>query len=251
MAAPPAPRAAEEAASSAAAGDAGSSRFLQGFIVDAEVTEGWWFEGQGRVQNFAGNADAFRLGPIVAFTLFDKLEVGGRIDYISIDTSSGSESGASDTTAWAKWQFNRNPVQVTVGGEFNIPTGDDGDGTGTGEFDAGVFVAVRKNLAEAYINGYLGLRENSGATIAGSSLNGKSSTFLGGGVIFPATKTLSYSGELTVETERYENTDAMVELTGGVLWDFHERWTLRGGVGFGLDDGSPDWELIFGLAWHR
>jgi hypothetical protein len=58
------------------------------------------------------------------------------------------------------------------------------------------------------------------------------------------------SGELTVETERYEEADSIVELTGGGYWWVSREFTLRGGLGVGLADGAPDWELIISAVWH-
>ena len=56
-------------------------------------------------------------------------------------------------------------------------------------------------------------------------------------------------GEI-VETERYEQSDSAVDLIGGGYWWVNHKFTLRGGLGLGLADASPDWQLIFSGVWH-
>jgi hypothetical protein len=68
--------------------------------------------------------------------------------------------------------------------------------------------------------------------------------------MFPVADRWGLSGELTVETERYEQSDSAVELIGGGYWWVNHKFTLRGGLGLGLADASPDWQLIFSGVWH-
>jgi len=225
-------------------------RFLQIFFEDAAVVENGWFEAQFRFQNLSGDADALRIGPVFAFSPIDRLEIGGRFDFVDIDFGATSESGVSDTTVYGKWQFYRNPVQFAVGGELSLPTGDEDNGLGTGEVDPTIFASIRKDLPDVTLTGMFGFRFNNDASIGGGTLEGKTSIFLGGGAMFPVQERFSLSGELTIETERYESADSAVELTAGAYWYATDGFTLRGGLGIGLDDGSPDWELIVGAAWH-
>ncbi len=246
-------------------------RFVQIFAHDAAVVENFWIEGQLRIQSLSNDDDVFRVGPVFAFSLVDRLELGARLDYMDRDVpGGGSESGLGDTTAWAKWQFFHNPVQFTVGMEVSLPTGDEDALLGTGEFDIGVFGAVRKNLDEAYITGYFGFRNNGDATVGAdvfgndAKLEGDTSIFLGGGVMFPLNDRFALSGELRVETERYDydgsgveekavgtlGGESLIDLTAGGYWYLSRKATLRAGIGIGLDDGAPDWQLIGGFAWH-
>lgn len=225
-------------------------RFLQIFFEDAAVVENAWFEAQFRFQNLSGDADALRLGPVFAFSPVDRLELGGRFDFVDIDFGPSSESGLSDAIVYGKWQFYRNPVQFAVGAELTLPIGDEDDGLGTDEVDPSIFASVRKDLTDVTLTSMFGFRFNNNADIGGASLDGKTSIFLGGGALFPVQERFSLSGELTVETERYEDADSAVELTAGAYWYATDGFTLRGGLGVGLDDGSPDWELIVGAAWH-
>ncbi len=231
-------------------------RFVQVFIEDAAVVENAWVEGQLRFQNLDGDADMFRIGPVLAFSPIDNLEVGGRLEIIDADIGPSSENGLGDTTVYAKWQFFHNPVQFTVGVELFLPTGDEEKLLGTGEVDAAVFVAVRKNLDDAYVTGFFGIRDNSDSTIGKDvfatpvRLMGETSTFLGGAIMFPLRDPFAVSLELQVETERYESTDAIVEGTAAGYWFINDKITLRGAIVIGFDDGAPDWETIFGAAWH-
>ncbi|TDI35238.1 MAG: hypothetical protein E2P03_01600 [Acidobacteria bacterium] len=239
-------------------------RFIQIFVQDAAIVENLWIEGQMRIQSLSNGDDVFRIGPVFAFSPLDRLEIGGRIDYIDRAVRfDGSESGLGDTTAWAKWQFFHNPVQFTVGVELYLPTGDEDQLLGTGEFDIGVFGAVRKNLDEAYITGYFGFRNNGDATLGADVFNndvrleGDTSIFLGGGVMLPINDRFALSGELRVETERYEQSvefiegaESLIDLTAGGYWYLSRKATVRAAIAIGLDDGAPDWQLIGGFAWH-
>lgn len=239
-------------------------RFVQIFVQDAAIVENLWIEGQVRLQSLSNDDDVFRIGPVFAFSPLDRLELGARIDYVDRDVPGGDDaSGLGDTTAWAKWQFFHNPVQFTVGVEVSLPTGDEDELLGTGEFDIGVFGAVRKNLDEAYIVGYFGFRDNGDATVGSDvfvndlKLEGDTSIFLGGGVMFPLNDRFSLSGELRVETERYEDSvefieggESLIDLTAGGYWYLSRKATVRAAIAVGLDDGAPDWQLIGGFAWH-
>jgi hypothetical protein len=239
--------------SSARTANPDDRRFIQIFVYDAAVVENFWIEGQVRL---ADDPDSFRLGPVFAWSPIDRLEIGGRIDYLDRDVpGGGSNSGLSDTELWAKWQFFHNPVQFSVGVDLSLPTGKESDYLGTGEFDIGVFGSVRKNLEEAYITGYFGIRSNSDADIGpsntpGGKLDGDTSIFLGGGVMFPINDRFSLSGELRVETERYKQSDSFIDLSVGAFWYMTKKTTLRGGFAFGLEDAAPDYELTVGFAWH-
>lgn len=227
-------------------------RFIQIFAYDAAVVENFWIEGQVRLTS---DPDTFRVGPVFAWSPIDRLEVGGRIDYLDWDEPGGG-SGLSDTELWAKWQFFHNPVQFSVGLDLSLPTGKEEEFLGTGEFDIGVFGSVRKNLEQAYITGYFGIRSNSDAKIGPrgtnleENLDGDTSIFLGGGVMFPINDRFSLSGELRVETERYKQRDSFIDLTVGAYWYVTRKTTLRGGLAFGLEDEAPDFELTVGFAWH-
>ncbi|MFQ5767355.1 MAG: hypothetical protein ACE5ID_05155 [Acidobacteriota bacterium] len=238
-------------------------RFILNFIEDAAVVEDLWVEGQVRWQDLSKGLDSTRIGPVIAFSPLEGAEVGGRIDIVDTDFNPSSQTGLGDTTLFGKWQFIHNPIQFTIGAELFVPTGDEDEGLGTGELDASVFVAVRKNLENAYVNGFLGFRSNSDSNIRsgvdnnGNGLpgptirrDGKTSVFLGAGAMFPASAHFSFSLELSVETERFERGDSAVEVMAGGYWFPGEHFSLRAGLGVGLDDGAPDWESVFGAAWH-
>ena len=118
-----------------------------------------------------------------------------------------------------------------------------------------MFGSVRKDLKDVTLTGMLGFRFNNDSTVGADlgtavRLDGKTSTFLGGGALFPVADKFALSGELKVETERYEQSDAIIEVTAGGYWYATPGVTVRGGLGIGLDDGAPDWELIGAVAWH-
>ncbi|MFQ5718744.1 MAG: hypothetical protein ACE5IK_04265 [Acidobacteriota bacterium] len=232
-------------------------RFIQIFIEDAAIVENGWVEGQFRWQDLDQFDSRISFGPVVAFSPVDRLEVGGRFDFVNLDFGRDSESGISDTTVYGKWQIFRNPIEFTIGGELSLPTGDEDDRLGTGEVDAAIFGAVRKNFDEAYVTGHFGFRANQDADVGSNlgpglavNLDGKASVFLGAAVMIPRGDRWAVSGELTVETERYEQTDSAIEFTVGGYWFAGNNLTFRAGVGLGLADASPDLEVVAGIVGH-
>ena len=100
-------------------------------------------------------------------------------------------------------------------------------------------------------------RFNQDSDILNSDLSGRNTSFFGGGYIWEAYENWVLSGEVTAESERYDDSDSPFpigssdfRLTGGVQFLGLAHQFLRGGVSVGLSDGAPDFELILGYAYH-
>jgi len=248
----------------------GNVRLFQQFITDAAVTSQWW-EARVRVLQGASppvqNADAIAIGPVIAVSPISNLELGGRVDFIdyqldhAITTNRGprrfrfdGESGAGDIEVFGKYRVMTNPVQLAFGGTVTLPTGSEDDGLGTGEVVPAVFAAVRANMNGFIGVAHLGARFNHDAQILGTNLNGRTSVFLGAGFLVEPSDSLYWTGELTIETEKYRdapgvNIDSDLRLTGGISWTFSRHSSLRGSAGVGLADAAPDLELSAGYVW--
>lgn len=261
------PPAATSTASTAAAGTTDSMRLIQGFFTDAAIANQWW-EGQIRYQSGAfppiQDADGMRIGGVLAINVFKNVELGGRVAFGDYDLdnpvnrggdSFDGESGATDMDVFAKWRVMDGDIKVAVGGSLTLPTGSEDDGLGTGEVVPAVFGAVRGDLSSGNRGtftgvAHLGFRVNKDAEIFNQDFDAKTSVFLGAGVLVKLTNTFGWTAELNVETERFEGFDSDIRLTGGAHWDVSKHQTLRGGVGFGLADGAPDFELIGSYVYH-
>jgi len=71
---------------------------------------------------------------------------------------------------------------------------------------------------------------------------------VGGAVLAPISEEVTFVGELDIETERLEGADSDVRLTPGIDALLGESAHLRGGLGIGLADGSPDLEAVVSVA---
>jgi hypothetical protein len=243
-------------------------RLFQQFFTDAAMASQWW-EGQLRLQWGTGprdqQADGFQLGGVLAVSPWKKVEVGGRFAYAnynldnSVRTQNGntidSESGATDLDLFGKYRVLDGDIKVAVGGELTLPTGSENDGLGTGEVVPAVFGAVRSDLSSSKTGAFtgvahLGFRFNGDPTILGVELNGKTSIFLGAGVLVRLKKNFGWSGELTIESQRYDHSDSDIRATGGVHWDLTEHQMLRGAAAVGLSDEATGFELIGSYVYH-
>ena len=138
---------------------------------------------------------------------------------------------------------------MTAGASFSLPTGSESSGLGTGKLVPSIFGAMRMQVGDGSILGEVGFRFNHDATILDTQLRAKTSTFLGGGYIWEPAKSLAVSGELTVESERWDGASSDFRLTGGVQWLGLPHSVLRGALSAGLSDGAPDYEIILGYAY--
>jgi hypothetical protein len=248
-------------------------RFIQQFFPDAAIVEKQWYGIELRYQSGAvpplEKADGFIIAPTIAISPFKNLEIGGTAPYVSYDLDDprprpgdlndfDGESGLEDLTVWGKYRFfNSNGVSVTAGALLTLPTGSEDDGLGSGNVVPGGFAAVRVKAGDGYFLGEAGIRFNQDATILNSDLSGRNSTFFGGGYIWEAYENWVVSGEVTAESERYDDSDAPFSIgssdfrgTGGIQFLGLPHQFLRGGVSLGFSDGAPDFELIFGYAYH-
>lgn len=249
-------------------------RFFQQFIADAEIVEKQWYSVELRLQRGAvppiEHADGFLLTPLIAVSPLENLEVGGKVSYIDYDLDNevggfNGESGLGDLTVWGKYRFLSGDVSLSAGGSLDLPTGSEDDGLGTGKIVPVVFGAIRANAGVGQVMGEVGLRFNRDATLLDARFKGRTSTFLGGGYIWEPVDDLAVSGEVTVESERFDGGESEplspggsrvpagssdFRATAGVQWLGVPHSAFRGAFSLGLTDGAPDFELILGYAYH-
>ncbi|MEW5806845.1 MAG: transporter [Acidobacteriota bacterium] len=231
-------------------------RLIQLFPEDAAIVPTQWWEaqirfisdGQYRSANIP-DSDTFVLSPIVAFSLKDDLEVGAILSIENIDydwkfKGDDSSSGIADTDIYVKYRIVKDPADFTLGAVATLPTGDEDEGRGAGKFNVELFGSGRKSMKDFTIAGVFGFRLNRDATILEIDLDAKTSFILGGGIIYPFSDTLAFTGELNIETERYDDMDADIRVTPGIQFNAFKNTVIRGGIGLGLADGAPDFEII-------
>ncbi len=232
-------------------------RLLQRTEWDGAVVTGPYLEGQFRYQKW-DNAKGWLIGPTFATSFPDlpQLETGARAWVISMNPDGGSsETGFSDIDLWGKYQFIDDPILLSGGIMFTLPTGGEKiiHPRASGEFNFEIFGALRYYVTDVFaLIGHTGIRINADADVkiggVKGTLDGETQFEIGGGTIFDVTPELDILGELNIATEAYKDTDNDIELTGGVNYSFSEYFAGRGGIGIGFDDGAPDFELILGAS---
>lgn len=229
----------------------GYDRLFLAFIEDTAIAQKQWWEGQLELAD-GEDVDVLLLRGIVAFQPWTNVELGGRVGFGNSDASGDVEdgTGATDVEAWGKYRFGKEAegVQFAAGASAIVPTGDDAAGLGSDSFALAAFGTLRWQVDPVIVSLHAGLRTNGDGQIFGVELNGKTSPFVGGGVIYPLSDRVSLIGEVKFEGERFEEGDKDTRVLGGVNWRPFNRGMFRGAVASGLSDGSPNFQLIAGYA---
>ena len=252
-ASPPPPPAHTATHTPAASGFA--DRLFLSFAQDPAIVTSQWWEGQIEYDNGGSNfpVDSLIARAEVAFQPVRNLEVGGRFGFgkTSADPGFPDGSGATDLDAFAKYVF-PNAVEHTdfdAGVLLTVPTGDDTAGLGFNAFGAQAFGGIRYRLEKVVIGGHVGVRVNENGQFQGVHLEGKASFELAVNIVAPLSETVSIVGEARTETERFDGADSEAEILGGVNWKAFGRGMIRGAVGAGLTDSTPNYRIIVGYAY--
>lgn len=248
-----------QTSSTAAAPEKRNLRFFQQFITDAAIIDKQWYSGELRFERGAvplhENANGFLFTPTLAMSPLKNLEVGGQVSYIDYHLDDehtdgfDGESGLGDLTVWGKYRFLEGDLSISAGLLLDLPTGSEDDGLGTGKVVPGLFGGIRAKVGPGSLAGSAGLRFTRDASIADEGRNGKTSTFLGGGYLWEPVEDLAVSGELTVESERFDGASSDFRITAGAQWLGIPHSSLRGALSVGLTDAAPDFEIILGYAY--
>jgi hypothetical protein len=228
-----------------------SDRLFLGFAEDATVVDGQWWEGQVEAAD-SDAVDAQLLRAVIAFQPWMDIEIGGRVGFGNTDMPSGMDgSGATDLDVWGKYHLGGNDeTEFSVGGMITVPTGDETAGLGQDAFGGSAFGSLRHRLQRFILSGQAGLRFNGDGRVAGDTedRDGETSPMAGVGLLFPFSDNVTGVAEARWEDARLDGLENDSRILGGINWRPAGRGTLRGAVAFGLSDGAPDTELMFGYA---
>jgi len=240
------------AADPAAPATSGSDRSFLTFAEEAAAASAQWWEGDLRYTD-GDPYDTLEGRFVGAFQFWKNVELGGRVGFGNTDASGSlpDGTGATDMDVWGKYIFPgvAQNTDFAAGALMTVPTGDDNSGLGYNAWDFEGFGAVRYRTPQVIIGGTFGFRINGDGEIGGNSFSGKNSFFVGGSVIIPASDTLSFVGEITMESERIDGADSDLRLLAGVDWRGVGRGIVRGAAAVGLTDGAPNLQLTAGYAW--
>jgi len=238
----------------------GSVRLLDNFVQDGALVRQGWLEAGATYGDWSGGHD-FTAGARVAIAAKDRLEFGGRFDYLERERSQGevlfgerlssdiSENGPGDLDLYGKLRFRTDPREWSAGLLVKLPGGDDRERLGSGRTDYEAFLATRRTRGKFAWVGNASVRLNGDARTPGEA-SGKTSAALGGGAIFKISYSWCFMAEARYETRRYDGGDVDFRLTPSVDFRPTENLAFRLGLAFGVADGSPNQEGIFAAVFH-
>ena len=99
------------------------------------------------------------------------------------------------------------------------------------------------------IQWYAGRTDQQRREITAAIVREKNSFELGVAALVPMGSAFSFVGEAQIETERFEGTDSLAQILAGANWKAFGRGMLRGAVGIGLTDTTPDFRILAGYAY--
>ncbi|NIM01754.1 MAG: hypothetical protein GTN89_13210 [Acidobacteria bacterium] len=230
----------------------GSDRLFRSFVEDTAITERYRLEAQVRREE--GDSIDRGLLSVIGSAQFESIpnvEFGARLSAVGVNTTSGSGGdGMGDTDLWAKYSLgptSDNRHELAFGVAATIPTGSDADGAGYDSTASRMFVAGRREVPWGVLTGNLNVTFNGDGRIFGLGLSGQTSLGVNVGVIAPVSYRLAVIGEAGFQGERFSGFDDETVVLGGVNLLLKDG-SLRGAVGLGLSDGSPDVEIILGYS---
>jgi hypothetical protein len=231
----------------------GSDRLFRSFVEDTAITERFRLETQfQRLEGDSVDRGLMNLIGSAQFGSIPDVEFGARLSLVGTNTDFGSGGdGFGDTDLWAKYVMgptSDNRHELAFGAGVTMPTGSDSDGAGFDSTASKLFVAARREISWGVLTGNLRLSFNGDGEIFGLGLSGQTTFGLNVGVIAPVSYRVTVIGEAGYQGERFEGVDDEAVVLGGVNVLLKEG-SLRGAVGFGLSDGSPDVEITVGYAF--
>jgi hypothetical protein len=221
-------------------------------VEDTAITERYRLETQFQRQegDFIDRGLLNLIGS-AQFQSIPNVEFGARLGLVGVNTTSGSGGdGVGDTDLWAKYVLgptSDNQHELAFGVAATVPTGSDDDGAGFDSTASKMFVAGRREISWGVLTANLGLSFNSDGKIFGSGLSGETAFGLNVGLIAPVSFRVALVGEVGYQGERFTGSDDETVVLGGVNVLLKEG-ALRGALGLGLSDGSPDVEVTVGYA---
>jgi hypothetical protein len=228
--------------------DRGRRRLFQRFVEDAAIVPGGWIEAQYSFEDLPDGSRHF-VGPLIAFKVARDLEAGMRFGYLFINPDGAPRaSGVSDIDLYAKYRFKGTHGRFAAGALYKAPTADEGKLLGTGKSDLEIFGAYRADLEAVTLVANAGFRLNGDPSPPRQAA--KDSYLAGGAVLLPATPSLTFVVEATLESKRAAggSDDARLILGMEVL-GHGGKGGFRGAFGLPLSSGAPDGQLLVGAFY--
>lgn len=226
-----------------------NTHLFQGHMRDASVITSMYVLGDLDFDIYE-HFNRLSIGASGFYPVNEQIEIGAKLSFVSwMPDDYDSESGISDLIVTGKYNVLEGDVNVSTGVYLTLPIGE--EKVGYGNLDFGVFGAMRYGLASGHlITANLGIDfiETTTYEWDGTELKEKTkyenSILLGGGAILSLNEQFSVIPELQIRTEF----DYLM-LSGGVDYKLDSGARVRGMLGLGLDDGTPDFRISAGFLF--
>ncbi len=208
---------------------------FQAFYRDAPITRTFYGELGIEYDNY-DPFNRFGFGFKGGYPINRRFEFNTGLNFVSISyDGGGSESGLSDLYLGGRYLITAGKSKISAGGFLTLPTGQ--QDVGYNRLDFGGFGALRYYLDKGMaITGTVGVDFYERRNASGDD-EYKASLVFGVGCIYPANNRLSVIPEFLLMSDR-----EYVALSCGVDYSLHTG-KIRAALGFGLDDGAPDFML--------
>lgn len=238
----------------------GNRRLTERFAEDGAMVRQGWMEAGARYASW-GDGHDLTVETLMAFRVFENIELGGRVGYMDRSRSKGEilfgerlpdatqENGLTDLDLFAKFRVRRSPLETSLGFRLKIPVADDAERLGSGGTDYEVFLGTRRTFQRCAWVGNAGVRFNGDSRATGRAA-GRTSVLLGGGAIVTLAYSWTFFAEAAFETRRYSGDDPDLRLVPAIEYRPTENLSFRLGASVGLTDGSPDQETTLAAVFQ-
>lgn len=189
----------------------------------------------------------------------------GLITGYEYSSNGKSDQGLADIDIAVRYALGDND-NLMSGLLVSLPTGM--EAAGYGGTDIELFGAARYGLYRISMEGCIGLRLNGNLKLGETTQydprtgderkvtidrEGKPSARIGIGVLLAVSNSTTMTGRFIAETARWDGYKSDIRFTPGFDYRLKPRIGFRGGIGIGLSDDAPDFELSvgFSLDWGR
>lgn len=234
---------------------------FENFISDAALVRSTWLEARADYADYGNGGHDTTTQAIVAFSLADKVELGGSFGYLDRERSEDqtifgerlgsdvSNNGFSDVNVYGKFVFKPGKRPWAAGFLIKFPTADEKELLGSGAADYELFVGNRRPGTRATWIWNAAVRFNGDPDFSGGG-SGQTSAAAAGGLIMKLSYSWAFLAEARYETRRYDGDDNYFALMPSVDFRPTENIALRLGAAFGLTDGAPNVDYTFGFVFH-
>jgi hypothetical protein len=168
------------------------------------------------------------------YPITPKIEMNMGLGFSIYNSSFGdNKSGLTDIAIAGRYLILDDNNNVSAGAYLTLPTGSD-DIFRQNNFNFGAFAAIRQPLSQEFVvSGVLGM------DFIEIGDKREAALLISIGSIYAINEQLHLVGELKFQSRLDD-----VLLSGGVDYALNEKGRLRGALGFGLDNGAPDFMLM-------